>query len=109
MSVAHLALLRAELERRHWQIVAENKATTDEDPAPLSWTIARANGDSPLTLEFTQGYTGRYLDIPLESIDDSIACRVVDHPEIPGLYFGKFHGQFQIDVVKFADAINAIG
>ena len=107
MSLSHLTELRTQLERRHWKIIAETRISTTE--SSLSWTIARPNGDSPTTLEFTNGFYGAYGDFRHETIDDSIACNVVGHPEIPHLYFGKFQGQFQKDVVAFADAINEIG
>lgn len=89
MSLSHLEELRTQLERRHWRIVSENRILTSE--SPLSWTIARPNGDSPLTLEFNPSSYGRYGDYEHESIDESIACTVVGHSGIPHLYFGKFH------------------
>jgi len=107
MTVSHLAKLRAELERRHWVIVSENQHL---DGGKLHWNIARPNGDSPLTLEFSPGLGGPVHDRTLESIEDAIACDVVGHSEIESLYFaGKFGGKFQSDVVSFADAVNRLG
>lgn len=104
MSHAHLAELRVQLERRQWKIVSENK-TLSED-SNLNWIIARPNGDSELTLEFSPGSYGLYGQYEHDSIDESIACCVVGHNEIQHLYFGKFHGQYQKDVVAFADEVN---
>ena len=106
MSRSHLVELRTQLERRHWKVLTENQTLTHN--SPLSWTIARPNGDTPLTLEFHPGSYGAHGDWQHESIDESIACQVVEYPEISHLYFGKFRGQFQKDVVAFADAIDTI-
>ena len=107
MSVSHLTELRTQLERRHWRIVTENKTKTTE--TSLNWRISRPNGDSPLTLEFTPGSFGPYGGYEHDSIEHSIACEVIDHPEIPYLYFGKFQGHYQDKVLEFVDAINSIG
>lgn len=106
MSAAHLAELRSHLERRHWVICGENCLLTSDES--LYWKICRPNGDHPLTLEFTAGHAGLHGHIKCESIDESIACDVVGHSEIPYLYFGKFHGKFQAAVAVFANAIDAI-
>src|SRR5262245_61783696 len=99
MSVSHLSELRRQLERRHWRILAENNTLSRD--ADLHWAIARPDGSSPLTLRFLPGFYGKYGDIQHESIDESIACEVVGHSELPDLYFGKFHGQYQKDVAAF--------
>ena len=106
MSRAHLEELRKQLDRKHWRIVSETKNLADD--STLNWTIARPNGDSSLVLKFTPGFYGAYGDFRHNSIDESIACEVVGHSEIPHLYFGKFYGQYQKDLLLFLDAINVM-
>ena len=107
MSLSHLTELRAQLERRHWRIVSEEKLLTDE--SALHWKITRPNGDLPLTLVFTPGFQSPFGHFRHESIDESIACHVVGQSHLPRLYFGKFRGQFQKDVVAFANEIDQLG
>ncbi len=100
MTVSHLQRLQQELERNHWKVLERD----DE----FQWKIARPNGDTPLVLEFTPGHSDQHLGLRLEDIESSIACGVAGHDEIAHLYFGKYSGKFQKDVVNFVAAIDDV-
>lgn len=107
MTIAHLSKLKELLVNYHWKIDKENNVCTETEE--LEWHISRPNGDTPLTIKFSPGYGGKYCDIQLDEIEQSIACEVERHPDIEYLYFGsKFHGKFQADVVNFVEQINSI-
>lgn len=107
MTISHLDKLPEELESRHWVVTAEQTTLAESDA--LCWHICRPNGDTPLILDFTPGHGGEHGDVRLDGITESIACDIVNHPEIEHLYFGsKFSGKFQHDVVRFAGNIDAI-
>ncbi|MEM7778566.1 MAG: hypothetical protein AAF732_23560 [Pseudomonadota bacterium] len=69
----------------------------------LYWSIARSNGDSPLTLAF-----GGDPDLPEIDLEDRCGCHVVEHQEVR-LYFARIKRTWPTELDQFMRALNQLG
>lgn len=104
MSKAHLELLKTKLETSKWKILSEYNLDVYSD----HWIICRPNGDCQLKLNFTIYGNGRFGDqIGDETVSNASGCAIENYPHID-IYFGKFTGQFQLDIDEFIRKLNKV-
>ncbi|MEM9030559.1 MAG: hypothetical protein AAGC70_19535 [Pseudomonadota bacterium] len=101
MSIAHIEALRSKLVASHWVVVDERDV--DEYNVGVYWSIARPNGDSPLTLAF-----GGDPDLPEIKLEDCMGCHVVEHPEVD-LAFVRIKRTWPTELDQFMRALNQLG
>lgn len=103
MSKSHIKQLKIALENSKW--VIHTDVSTNE--FLNNWEISRPNGDCLLTINFTifgNGNHGAY--IGTETMDNANGCSIVEYPNID-IYFGKYTGQFQKDLIQFIAQLEA--
>ena len=104
MSKSHIDKLRLELAKSKW--VIHTDLSTNE--FLKTWDISRPNGDCSLKLSFSVfGNTNHGDLLGNETMDNAIGCTIIGYPEID-LYFGKYTGQFQKDLILFISQINKL-
>jgi hypothetical protein len=102
MSKSHIEKLEKELRLSKWVIVLEDNTEN------FIWKISRPNGDSLMTIDFSVYGNNFFGELEgNETLHNAIGCHIKNHPEI-NLYFGKYSGQFQKDVVEFVNQLNSI-
>jgi hypothetical protein len=104
MSLSHIHQLQKELEQTRWVIHTDISSIEYID----EWQISRPNGDSEMTIKFSQGGNGPYGEtIGNEDMGNALGFHIEGHKNLD-VYFGKFSGQFQRDIKKFIVELNAL-
>lgn len=104
MSKSHIDKLKSELEKSKWIIHTDISTNEFLD----TWEISKPNGDFPLKINFFIGGNGKFgACIGDESMNNAIGCNIEEHSEID-IYFGKYLGQFQKDIIQFISKLNKL-